>query len=212
MVHIANRMKCVVVFIVVVTLVILVVVLLQHLPARKDDKYGAKRTNLLFDNTQGNRGVGLITNALPTNVTVYDFIRATPSFVTPLVSAAGSGRLDIVKALVAQGADVNEKSKGFHGWTPLIAAMMYTPRSDVIDFLLAHGADPNIMDDALGMNALGYAISFGDSYSNVVKKLIEKGANLNTIDKYGTSALALARGTPDTSVIKDILRHSGAKE
>ena len=53
--------------------------------------------------------------------------------------AAMSGCGDIVRALVAAGADVNARS--LDGSSALLAAALWR-HNDVAEFLLAHGADP----------------------------------------------------------------------
>lgn len=72
----------------------------------------------------------------------------------PLLYAAGN--LDSVRALVKRGAEVNRISQ--FGTTPLMAAARYPQSSDVVRFLLEHGADPRVKNrfkaDALASAAL----------------------------------------------------------
>ena len=56
---------------------------------------------------------------------------------TPLYSAAAEGHLEIVKILIAYGADINNSSE--FGVTPLQIACIYQ-KVDVIKYLLQHGA------------------------------------------------------------------------
>ena len=71
---------------------------------------------------------------------------------TPLCIAIQKGEFDLVKKLVAYGADVNEKSNGM---TPLMVAARYN-KVEIIKFLLAKGAALDIKDEK-GFTALKYA-------------------------------------------------------
>jgi len=134
-----------------------------------------------------------------------------PRWSTPLVAAAASGDLNAVKSLVAHGADVNQKPTGIGGETPLIIAIVHGNNEEVIDFLLEHGADPNIKSHT-GMTALMYAVGMGDSQSNLVRKLVAAGADVNVKDKYGNSVLRYAKATPGATAIVEILKRAGAKD
>ena len=58
---------------------------------------------------------------------------------TALCRAIRSGRVDIVKVLVGEGADVNKAGK--EGRTPLILASSLVGKEDVVQVLLEAGAD-----------------------------------------------------------------------
>lgn len=64
------------------------------------------------------------------------------SGATPLFCAAHGGHFELVKELVARGADVNAKSNGFpnFGRTPLTAAV-YARHAGIVRFLIEKGAD-----------------------------------------------------------------------
>lgn len=72
---------------------------------------------------------------------------------TPLDKASADGRMSEVKALIAAGANVNEKNK--HGLTPLHYATSHA-RADVVKLLLAAGANVNAKDKS-GLTPLHYA-------------------------------------------------------
>jgi TonB family protein len=74
------------------------------------------------------------------------------SFV-PLTQAVTSGDAGAVKALLADGADVNERTGG--GQTPLILATIFG-HTHLIPLLLDAGADPQLRDN-LGLNAVDWA-------------------------------------------------------
>jgi ankyrin repeat protein len=91
---------------------------------------------------------------------------------TALMWAAG----DYTKAklLLDRGANPNARSK--EGRTALLVATRQSGSAETIRALVAKGADPNATD-ALGGTALMLAAETGDV--EVVKLLIEKGANMN---------------------------------
>ena len=116
---------------------------------------------------------------------------------TPLHSAAGSGATDLVRRLVAEGADLNAIGKG--GWKPLLMAV-YRGHTHVVRTLLEAGAQTND-----GQNPLHFAAEY--SYKNILELLLDYGANINTLDAKGRTALDLA-GTEETV---QYLRSRGAQ-
>jgi hypothetical protein len=75
------------------------------------------------------------------------------SFSIPLTSAVQSGDEQAVSALLANGADVNERTSG--GQTALILAVIFG-RSNIVRLLVNAGADPQERDN-LGLNAIDWA-------------------------------------------------------
>ncbi len=71
----------------------------------------------------------------------------------PLTQAVTSGDADAVSAVLANGADVNERTGG--GQTPLILATIFG-HTHLIPLLLDAGADPQMRDN-LGLNAIDWA-------------------------------------------------------
>jgi len=105
-----------------------------------------------------------------------------------LESAAGVGRLDIVKSFFGPdgkpgpNATNQQLQKGF------IWACMYG-REEVAFFLLEHGAD--LRDSAnSGGTALHWAA--GGGYVSIMKRLIQRGAALEEINKWGGTVLEQA--------------------
>jgi ankyrin repeat protein len=76
-----------------------------------------------------------------------------PLRVQPLHSAAAGDHLDICKALIARGADVNARQEG--GFTPLMSAAQ-NGNAELVALLLAHGADARVISDQ-GKSALDFA-------------------------------------------------------
>ena len=87
------------------------------------------------------------------------------------VEAALDGKVDEVRALVAQGTVTNWRGRG--GRTPLQAAVMYEDNSAILEALLGAGADVNDVDDQ-GFTALMIAALKGRVES--AKFLLAHGA------------------------------------
>jgi hypothetical protein len=96
-----------------------------------------------------------------------------------LITAIKTGaQLDVIKDLIAMGANVNAI---IDKQIPLYEAMRYNWLSgqnrNVINYLLDHGADPNIL--LPGYNQPLLAVTLGQRYA---KELLEHGANPNGIE------------------------------
>ena len=138
---------------------------------------------------------------------------------TPLDLAALFGRVDILKALIAAGAD----AEAYHVFDLINAGAtlsvedalffinaggdidatdgngrsflhyaVYDNRIDLVNVLIDAGADLNIKEDEFGRTPLHAAAGFG--YTDIVRALIDAGANLNIQDDDGVTALDLAIG------------------
>ena len=82
-----------------------------------------------------------------------------------LICAAWKRHLNTVSALVDIGADVNHQNQA--GQTALMYAARWNS-TDIVEFLLAHGADPKIEDDNQ-KTASDYAIEGG--YKDMANRL-----------------------------------------
>lgn len=109
--------------------------------------------------------------------------------------AGARNDLAAVKALLAQGADVNATSAD--GYTALMYTASYG-NSEIVRFLLDKGADVNAQDKtghtAL-MEAAKQELDAGDvmaDYVGTVTALLDKGADVSVRDKYGRTALMYA--------------------
>jgi ankyrin repeat protein len=110
-------------------------------------------------------------------------------FATPLMRAAFSADLELVKLLLEYGADPDIKSRdnettlgaaagtgfihGFHKLRP------YEERLEVIKLLVELGADVNWQDD-YGISPLMVAANLGDV--NIIQYLVDQGADLGAYD------------------------------
>lgn len=122
---------------------------------------------------------------------------------TPLIRAAKAGDTDVIRLLLASGA--NPKAATRNGVTAvMIAANVGTREEDMtgrsktekmavesINLLLAAGADIN-GSDTNGRTAVHGAALWG--LTDVIRLLHSKGADLNQMDKRGYTALDTAEG------------------
>ncbi|MEQ2262204.1 hypothetical protein XENORESO_001356 [Xenotaenia resolanae] len=134
---------------------------------------------------------------------------------SPLISAAFSGKLRLVRLLVEGGAQVN--GSNHRGETALLAACKalrgeYAEKESVklLKFLLQNKADPNAQDQD-GRTALIYAC-IQRAGALVASTLVAAGANPCMEDASGTSALVYAinaQHQPTVQVLIDACRANG---
>ena len=93
---------------------------------------------------------------------------------------------DVIKALIAAGADVNA-TRTENGYTALMYAALFNSNPDVIKALIAAGADVNARTED-GLTALMYAAN-NNPNPDVIKALIAAGADVNARDSDGDRAI-----------------------
>ena len=141
-----------------------------------------------------------------------------------MYAAMYSQSAETIKALIDAGADVNVKNK--RGNTALMYAAGVNDNSEVVKALLDVGADVDVKDDHYGNTALMYAAMYsGDDTlqdlrngfvdmvknSEIVRALIEAGADVNVKNNRGNTALmyeAMSRKNPE---IVKVLLEAGAE-
>ena len=116
-----------------------------------------------------------------------------------LIAAATRGDVAAVEALLANGAEVNAKSKDDK--TALMAASMHG-HYEVVQALLGRGAEANARLHN-GTTALMMA-SF-NGYREVVQALLDKGAEVNAKTSIGVTALMLASQNGHREVVQALL-------
>ncbi|XP_071772047.2 ankyrin repeat domain-containing protein 34B [Centroberyx gerrardi] len=134
---------------------------------------------------------------------------------SPLISAAASGKLRLVRLLLEGGAQVNGRNP--KGETPLLAACK-TLRGEptgpetvkLLTYLLQNKADPNAQDRA-GRTPLMYAC-MERAGAQVASALLSAGADPSMEDYSGASALVYAinaQHQPTLKVLMDACRAKG---
>ena len=125
---------------------------------------------------------------------------------TPLGEAAKAGRIEMVKLLLDNGAEVDMACGKGNGDTPLTWAS-WSGYKDVVKLLLKRGADPN-KADKYGCTPLHHIIHSFFSFNSlklkesVVKLLLDGGADSNKSDRHGRTPLYLAAEDGLQGVVK----------
>ena len=119
-----------------------------------------------------------------------------------IIKYSKKGDLAKVQQLIASGADINAIDKD--NTTALMWAIQ-KKHMDIARFLIDKGADVNVQGNS---EALITAAGYG--YTELVILLLEKGANINSLNSAHCSALMIASymGEPETA---KILIDKGAK-
>jgi ankyrin repeat protein len=120
----------------------------------------------------------------------------TETFGSPLYYAALAGLVELSKALIANGADVNEET-GNYGHALQAASIAGHP--EIITLLLENGADINAKGGLRG-SALHAACYKGRE--NIVRLLLERGAHAHLEDKKHKTPLQIAYREKENGVIK----------
>ena len=110
--------------------------------------------------------------------------------------AAFNGHTSTVQVLVEAGAIIDTRDE--IGRTALVYAAS-GPNSEVVQFLLKHKANPNVIDKAEEWTALMFAAAEG--HAQVVSLLLAHGADVTLKDIDGETAydFALSKGHSDAA-------------
>ena len=123
---------------------------------------------------------------------------------TPLHNAVAWGETEIAKLLVLKGADKDAFDEG--NWTPLYLAVFHG-EPDVVLALLTAGADMSIRCGPTKTSLTHRAALQGNV--EMLRLVIEHGADVEAVDADGNTALHYAGGSNDTEFV-DVLVEAGA--
>jgi len=128
---------------------------------------------------------------------------------SPYLYAGAEGRNEILKMTLAAGADLRSVNR--YGGTALIPAAHHG-HPETVRILLATAIDKDHVNK-LGWTALLEAIILGDGgpvHTQIVRHLVEAGANVNLADREGVTPLRHARQRGFAEMMR-ILEARGAK-
>ena len=125
---------------------------------------------------------------------------------TALMVASENGHAGIVKLLLEYGANVNQKSSTYYGWTALTKASEKGDSNlEVIDQLLRHGAQVDLQNNG-GFSAL--IVAAQNSQAKLAAKLVQDhGTNIDLKNNRGVTALIMASQVGCTEIVKLLLDH-----
>ena len=122
---------------------------------------------------------------------------------TALHAASVSGKLKVVKILLAKPPRFNPNATDNVGRTPLLLAAE-NGYDDIVDFLIDSGADPNYRHPESLMSTLDQAIKY--DRSSTLQLLLLKGADPNKPNSMGLTPLVWACTRPE--MVRILLAHS----
>jgi ankyrin repeat protein len=149
---------------------------------------------------------------------------------TPLHAAVQTGKLELVKALLARGANPNARLTkaplplrgdfvaytAYVGATPFwLAAAARVPDVDIMRALVSAGADPRLtvqdgttpLMAAVGMVQNDARLAEESSAIEVVKFLVELGADVNAINRTGQTAFHGSARSGRNSIVQFLAEH-----
>lgn len=120
--------------------------------------------------------------------------------MTPLSRACTNGSAALVELLLAAGANPNTRIAT--GETPLMTCAG-TGNADAVRALIARGADVNAVEPAQNQDALMWAAA--ERHPNVVRLLVEAGADTRAHTRKGFTALHFAAREGDIESVRHLL-------
>ncbi len=129
---------------------------------------------------------------------------------TPLFEAVQNqagrvdGNLEAVRALLARGAGQNVNARGYEGRTALYHAVKGLNR-EMVALILTAKPDLGVRYSLANGNILYFATQVASA--EIVKLLVDAGADVNAADKDGFTPLMSAAGRMDADIVNCLLEH-----
>lgn len=134
---------------------------------------------------------------------------STKSETLAILMAKNIQDIDTVRLLLERGLDINSQPE-YGNSTALMIAIMKN-NSEIIRVILeAKNIDINLKDEK-EQTALAYAVSQGKDLDEIIKPLVEKGSNINSINNNKRSILEVAINSRVNIDVLQYLLDQGAK-
>jgi len=117
-----------------------------------------------------------------------------------LISASEKGDVETVKSILKKDIYIHAQDKD--GRCALVAAA-YGNHLEIVDLLIAAGADVNMKDDTLQS---AYLISTSDGFIELLRKTLKAGADVCSTDSYNGTGLIRAADRGHVEIIKELLK------
>lgn len=124
--------------------------------------------------------------------------------IDKLINAAERGDITKVEQLLKEGVDVNAKNGG--EYTALYYAAS-NGKKDVVELLIANGADVNIINSYYDSATTALYIAANNNHKEIVELLIAKKADVNAPGYHGHTPLYAAAYMGNIDVAKVLIAH-----
>lgn len=107
----------------------------------------------------------------------------TTSGETPLYLACSKGLTEVIERMLKCGAKVNISKKS------ALNAACKNNHMTIVELLLKNGADPNVPEESADQHSFALHIAAADHRNELITLLLNHGANINTADASGNTAV-----------------------
>ena len=121
-----------------------------------------------------------------------------------LLLSAVNGNTDILRYFIEKKGDIDARIKNHR--TLLMAASMYG-HTNAVNVLLQDGANVALTDKRLGCTALHFAAGSSDNSGEILRCLIENGADVNGVNKVKHTPLTIAAIRDHINALTLLIKH-----